>query len=443
MKKKPLFPDLDKGLYLAEEYATSNIPMLRYLGICTLSWADMLDRIEADIAKGSRSQVQTRTTTDLWHTTFASSLLTLLQQQSSSSGQLRNRAKRLRIIPLSPSTWVASADKDIYFPRTDHVLIPVGLGLRLVEDTAASMPSRVDLFTALDVRHHDRSQICALILASSKLPRMISTSGAITRLRYLFYFWPEQKYMGDGVYVPTEGGISRQLEYSINQQLYFHSDNRYSTQQLLGDLGYQLAFFLSKDLEAAVLPEERSFKRSWREWLGTTTGAREYPELCDNSNPEVLSPTMLGIIKNNSPGFLGVLEKYWKTEYQALVVKRPALKQALSTSSVLCESAEKAKLQNTYLPLPVLKDEARRFNAVEEFPFLKLPVELDEENQLNYSFLKYLDIGCDLDILFYIEVLRTMKDSIVDIQMDLVCELYGLIYRKLSTRLGSTFTVID
>ena len=312
------------------------------------------------------------------------------------------------------------------------MLIPNDLGLCLVEDTAASMPSRADLFTALGVQHHDPAYICALILAPRPRPRTITTSREITRLRYLFYFWADRESLCDRIYVPTEGGISRKPEDSADQQLYFHSDKTYSTQQLLGDHGYRLDFFLSKDLEAAVPPEERAFKRSWKEWLGTMTGAREHPELADNTDPDELSPAMLGIIKNNSPGFLGVLEKYWKTEYQTLVVKRPALKRALSTSSVLCESAGRTKLQNTYLPLPVLKDEARRFGAVEEFPFLELPVELDEENQLNYSFLKYLDIGCDLEILFYIEVLRTMKENIVEIQMDLVCELYGLIYRKLS-----------
>ena len=90
-EQKPLFADLDKGLYLAEEYAPTDLPTLRYLGICTLSWDDMLDRIEADTAKGTRSQMQTKDPTDHWHSAFASSLLILLEQKSSSSAKSRNR----------------------------------------------------------------------------------------------------------------------------------------------------------------------------------------------------------------------------------------------------------------------------------------------------------------------------------------------------------------
>ena len=77
----PLLEDLPREIYLSEQYLTSDYPLLRSLGAKTITPAEVLDRLEADLNR-TNSRYRSKTIGADWHSRLSNLFFESLQKCS-------------------------------------------------------------------------------------------------------------------------------------------------------------------------------------------------------------------------------------------------------------------------------------------------------------------------------------------------------------------------
>jgi hypothetical protein len=408
---EPIFDDLPNEKYLAPEYGQDNV--LEELGVRIIAWSDILERLQADLMS-SHSKMRSLAPNDEWHASCADLLLLAFENDQIQATQ--QEIKQMAIIPLLDGRWTSlqavtfGGPRPIYFPSTDGVPIPENLLLRLVEPGAASVLKRANLFRKLGVQNCAKEEIIRLInfhhqkYTESASHSLVPTS----HFKYLFHFDTSPDLLRNWLLVPTEAGCL----CKASKQLYFLSDEEYDTQQLLGS-GCETkangpAAFIRRELVESESPHARCQNLSWQEWLKRATGARYFPPLVEDPSASQLSPIMLAVLEQSCEKFVGLLQAHWNTEYESTISKLPQISSKLRDCRVLCESKATCQLQFTYLPSGEIKSKVKELCVEREFPILKLPVTLDRTNYRHWRFLEDLGVGHNLDLRFYMLVLKEM-----------------------------------
>jgi hypothetical protein len=411
-KNKPLFRDLRPNIYLAPEYDKKHSALLAELGAAALSWKEIIDLLQADLAS-TESRMWTTETTNPWHKKCAVLLLNPFRHNNLS--QIQNRLRRLPIIPLvggrertgAPGVG-PGAPPNIYFPNTGEIPIPRDISLKLVDPRVLNFSPRKELFKKMGVMDCKSTMVIQEIERIHKLRGgQLVPQSSLAHFRYLFHHQSKPQKNRDWIKIPIKGDAMRGCSLS----LYFPSTEQYHTEQLLENPDEKMAYFLDKSLLNLENHEVCKYERTWIDWLQIATGARYFPALTALATvpgPESISHVINTVLEKCPEKFIGLLQAHWDAEYKATIEGNVSLREALQDCEVLCELKVVSRLSLTYLPHKSIRDAVRGFNVQHNFPLLHLPVTLKRHNVRDWEFLEVFGVNIQptLDLDFFLLVLE-------------------------------------
>jgi len=181
--------------------------------------------------------------------------------------------------------------------------------------------------------------------------------------------------------------------------LYFEDTGEYSIKRLCSAAVFPTKFLHSAYLEA-INPDIDIFRLSWTSWLETVVNIRRIQRLEHPSNGETISKFGSHICDKLPDQLVGLLREYW-SQYQHLHTN---LLEVLGKTIVLTRDGS-LPLRETILPTPQLLQICRDLDVEKGMAFLRLPCELIESNQQEWTFLESLDVRHEANLGFYLEAL--------------------------------------
>jgi hypothetical protein len=235
---EPLVPDLPEEIYLDRKYnaiSYSALPKLKTLGLRVMSTYDCIERIGRD-ALSLTSKM--KSANDDWHESIARILLAVFEKPL-----LKTKIpylKSLPLIPLGHQRWTSIYDGVVFFPDTDHVPIPLDLGLRLIEPKAIRNATRKTLFTKLGVVDADKDIVRNLILEKhGKRWDEITLKSSVSHLQYLYWTRPPRPVSLSSPSLRLRESLPFCLFNDFNvsvdgdHDLYFETDGEYGAKEFL------------------------------------------------------------------------------------------------------------------------------------------------------------------------------------------------------------------
>ena len=406
----PLFADLDDTeIYLSRNYSSKYRNGLRSLGVETLDWDQALARVSADLQGISR--LRSRGENDDWRKRVAK-FLSKPWKELGMEGH-RNLIQRLPLIPLDSGRWATAWDSPIYFPTVGTSQIPQDLGFKLVPQNATKPEERAQLFRYLGVKTCSTGQVISSIYQKyaqndwePEMPQV--------HVRYVFENLSEAPAdVNVKIWIKGDRGERVWLAGRQKEHMYFRDR---STPYEPGNLfpvnrsrvfgGIHEVHFLHPCYMSHHKDGEGD-ENLFRVWLETVMGVKSIPHLIHHSRNE-LSVEFKHIISHRRECLVGVLKQYWST-YECLISKY-GICEALQNSKVPVEGhAEIGTLRHSYLPLPELKGIVARAKVDPGPLFLKMPNELQDQDQEEWAFLKKLAVGIYDDVRFYLYTIQQQK----------------------------------
>ena len=427
----PLFRDLNPEIYLSPNYLENDLGPLRKLGLENINMREWLDIVEADL-KSSISRMKTTPTTDIdWHTRVTYLLSTPFRKNFAKD---IDHVRQLPLIPLGNGSWEKepSENNPIFFPDHREIPIPIDLGLRLVDTDAVQNASRKELFSYLKVQTSPSSSVIRLITTRYSKRENITMENSVSHIKFLYWKLPaDQADLDDAIWLMDRDDerVRPSEEY-----IYFQSEEEYGTKELLEeiDLGYSYApgypvHFLNSAYIRAVSAEANHNGKSWMAWLESIAKIRSFLQLTHIARPHQLSNEFKYVIEYRPEKLVGLLEQYWSS-YESLLTTDIA--EEVSKSKVPSENGTLVSLEQSYLPLPNLKNICQVFE-VADFPFLQAPSHHSHTSIKSLSFLRRLKVRVEENLDFYTTILERLRvansrDSSLD---DL--ENYLRVYREI------------
>lgn len=437
----PLFGDLPGAseIYVSTRYLLSDLLKLEEYDLRVLRQQDFIERAKYDISLAS-SRMKDPNTVATWHTRAANAL-SLSWEESWPSDIART--KELRMLPLIDGRWVAANDGPVYLPTLDSgITIPNNIGLQMLATSACVNSKRVELFKNLGACHAAMKDVRTRILEKYARGETMNPEASRANLVFLYQTCTHQpdafkQYSHVKLY-DTESNLYSPLRIDF----YFPSDDLFSPWQLSlrneskpdrDPLLEFLSYVNSAYLDNAP---ETSGSLSWREWL-EGLGVRRRPRLVRRGETSLTS-LCIYIAEKMPESFLGFLQYAWESEKSSLLESKDAVEK-LKQTDVLCnrEDGEQHWLEETYLPLPSLRQTASDLMEGEEFPFLWLQESSLGDGDLGpWGFLKQdLGVGFQDDTKFYADMLyhiqvQAKRDENIE-RHERVIEIYGRIYSRI------------
>ena len=406
---QPLFADLPKELYLSDRYLVKDRDLLNNFGMNPLFMDEIVRLLEQDlrIASKGKSKMKGKDTDENWHTRAA--ILLQLPFQKSWTERI-SELKQLDLIPLQDGGWVVATAGPIYFPTVDGILIPRGLDLQLVEQSAAENKERARLFKFLDVKWAEAEEIRSKIFEIYKTSRhseqvTLDMSREQLHFLYLTHHGAEDWNYLDRIQIYDEDG---EMRYPGKFDLHIPDDHPCSPRVLFGDngIGEDTEVYLIANAYLTEVPDTPpGTDLTWTEWLHDYIGVRRELRLVNREESE-LSLSCKWIAENRRDSFLDFLKHLWLIEGH-IVQGSQDIRLELTGINIPCVDGRTQELQETYLPLPSLQDYCSRFMDEDEFfPFIQLPEDGGNEGILaQWSFLAEFGVGVNYDLDFRLHVL--------------------------------------
>jgi hypothetical protein len=434
----PLVPDLPEEIYLSGKYA-ENSERLNVLGTTRINTEEILDRVEADLAKanlvpGCIPHIRAWGRTEDWQERFARLLLHILSSEPSEP-LITKRIRSLEIIPLIGGEWTSALKGDFYFPDDELAAVPADLGLNLVKREALVNDARKTLFLKLGLKHSNPDEVIKLITQKYKEVSSNATTlnDSLDHFKYLYWKLPQVttpldesirifshilKGPNDSGQIFRQGRMDVRLHGLNAKNVYFeNSKNVYGPLKLFKagkSAPGLLVYFLRPEYLDLGFAKLMRNEMTFRTWLENTVGVRGFPPLSDDSGEE-LSPEFTYLIENRSDILLEILREYWN-HYESVVNTWPTLRKKLSEVMVLTRGGSKKRISDSFLPCSNLEKKVGEFKA-DNFPFLTINCNsTQEENE--WQFLSKLGVGVDDSLRFYIRSLELIKTNHLDNSLD-------------------------
>lgn len=155
---------------------------------------------------------------------------------------------------------------------------------------------------------------------------------------------------------------------------------------------------------------------------------QEYPQLANRDNPTQLSPTFQRIFDDCPDKVVGVLHAHW-SKYKDQV--NEPIKKTVSCMIVPYRRRDrtpsKMRLAKAYLPFPALIRACRSFAVDGMHPFLDLPSEITDQDLSRWEFLERFNVNKELNLEFYLRILRSFQKLEGGIAQEQIFKLYLLI----------------
>ena len=468
---KPLFDDLEEEKYLSPKYNTNDHRTLRDLGVKTLSPSNFLHRLRRD----KSLPVYKKSPEDLWHMMLYTALIDILDDKQQS--ELHGKIKELELIPLrrelqvgeNPEeieeddipSWTSAAKIKQYdiivFPHSKLIHptgdsssdlepfpIPNGIvssGLSVVWPPAVVEPQRRIFLSRMGIIDIDPEHITDAIrdfhitCHQQELPPTLQT--VIPHFRYLFRFYTHNFaclfWIADDL-----ASFMVNEEYYGYRQLYFKTEDKYSTWDLLRsaskDIRHQYASFIHDDIVAAERPKTTFQGRSWHCWLKEFGPITTVPPLSNQEARGHLSPILSYVLEHQNEKFLHVLKEHWESTYSHEVAKTPALITTIKNTQVICKNGRHHALCETYLPRADIETEATRIDLAQELPLLNLSTALDADNWRDWDFLIQFGVKSQITLGFYADALHILSSFEADDEriFPAASKIYGAIGKMCS-----------
>lgn len=425
---------------ISSKYSARQRRAFQQYGMGAQSYNSFVEMLRADLTS-PHSKMRNESTSETWHSLFAETLLKLFDMPTSFVYDLAiEELRKLPLLPLRDGQWVCPADGIIYMPFNDGVSLPPSLGaeLRVLEPKAAANPDRKLLFQKLGARELSAEQVRSHISASYGVSDQITIANSVADLRYLYL----THHLSDTV----PGNISvfnEEMECvdPAKTSIYQSGDDKSGPRKLL-----QLAFgenledvnYLHPSYFADHPINSHDTVPSWENWLHQYLGIFKRLRLVDRDGIK-LSQHAIWIKRHRPQKFLALIELDWKSDDSELKKHQTVQNeiQNLRTQSLCSSKSDDWLLQDTWLPLPHLKETARQYmygDAI--FPFLILEDNINESSKTKWEFLHdAFGVGTKDDLNFYLRILIELDsddDQTFSNEFGLsVCSLYRKIYDKI------------
>ncbi|CZR67299.1 uncharacterized protein PAC_17198 [Phialocephala subalpina] len=407
----PLLADTPDQIYLSREYQLNgDLDFLKELGVSYQSMPEFVERVQNDLKATTQSRMKSSQATRDWHKRVAKVLL-----QACLGSNYPNSKAKIRRLPLIPlqgcDDWVSCTEEKVYFPGDSKFPIPPDIGLKLVRFEAFQDAVCKELLSELGVEDCPPQIVIDQIHAQYTDTSQICLSSSIAHTRYLYWNTCGSK---NGYKLPSYFSCYNQdgkPVYPSRDDLYFPSQEEYGAQELLRPFVYPSnlegsapgypAHFLHPDYFKDI--PHGSDGRSWNSWLAYTAGVRDSFKLDRRGNGKELSPELRYVCDHRPDRIVGMLKRHWPKSTLDL---DPEILCALSENYVPTMAGASRPLRSTHLPLPQSAMEIKQLGVEETFGFLKMPVELTNESVKDWEFLRLLKVGMEMNMDFYIDILR-------------------------------------
>lgn len=441
---KPLFRDIEPGIYLSLRYQRQDLDILAQHGLNVMSMQQVIERVKHDIASPD-SRLKSVKDQD-WQSR-AARLLQLPWGENATNRQ--DDVKQLRMLPLQNSRWVSASSGAVYYHQAGSTSldIPVDLGLDVVDPAVIANADRKKLFDLVGVQSASVPFIRDRILQKYQKGTPIFPLMAAHHLRFLYLtqHLVQAPYRYEELRIFSQHG---KLENSEKVDFYIQDDEPYGASKILqptpsgsgpgaGAPGFDVLFINGAYFEDIPSPPSRD-SLSWKEWLYRFFHIRRHLRLID-VNEWQGSHICSYVAAHRPEKFLGLLQAVWKSEKKGVPPeKMKTILEKFACIKVLCEGDKTYDLQDTYFPTAELKTICGRFLLDGElFPWLQLETRTIHDrfpggwNALGEAFglgFKGPDVDFFVHILRSIKRANTLAGSIA--APERVCELYKCIHGK-------------
>ncbi|KAK1753770.1 hypothetical protein QBC47DRAFT_303960 [Echria macrotheca] len=385
---QPLLPDILPEKYISTEYENSDLDRLKDMGLRLISMHKVILRARADIASVS-SRIKTRVDED-WQTRTANLLhLPFLRGREDRICENRIReVKELALVPLQTGEWTSATAGPIYYANLEgtDLLIPTGLGLRIVNPAAAANRSRKKLFDAVGVRNASVGEI-RNIVATRCQTGPLTLSESVDYLRFLFLTQALGRSgppVSERLRIIDHRGVIRN---GRETEIYIRSDDPYGAGLLFCPTepgsgpgnsapGFNVSFVNEAYFEDPpnLLNPAAGEVRRWDRWLTRFCNLTEAVAIYDAQRAE-LTPAGKYVSERRPEKFLGLLRMSWDRTLRSQATRDTRIIDTVGRIPVLCRGSGLAlrPLKSTYLPLPDLVALCNRFMVEGEFfPWLEM-----------------------------------------------------------------------
>lgn len=356
-----------------------------------------------------------------WHSSLAAAILVIDPKT----------VKSLRLIPLRSGQWVSAKGNKLFFPDVAAgIIIPQGIDVDVVEDSAVEDEARRSLYTALGVCTQDEAKVFDLILQQHARHSASSTSWCVADVveHAWFLFRSESQ--------PATFDLQKLLLFSGDgllhhgQDLYMDTPNSSNAvSKVLGEAASDVHYLHEQYLaKAEGFPVgdprgHRSLTLKWTTWLQQEAGVRTMPKLVVNDHISPEFESLINASSNNQ--WLQLLKDGWhvyKADLEAPANAR--LRNQLTDINVLCLDGQWRKLSNVYLPsTSVLSEPLAKGNV-------PMVVVRDADDYGWRIFGRSLRLHMAPDAQLFIRILLRMRQGACGFSLDDVKRMYSGVSRN-------------
>ncbi|KAL7941030.1 hypothetical protein V8C42DRAFT_335914 [Trichoderma barbatum] len=429
---EPLFKDNNPEMHISKNYTRDDIKILRQYDLTEYTASEILLAISSDL-NSNDSRMRSNDMDDDWHMRSANYLSSICLSQNNA---IHSKLCSLQVLPLQNERWIAAQNQDVFFPETHGLDIPPELDLNVIDKKAAQNIHRRQLFSNLGVKEAEISFLRQRIL--DRRFRTLFASATIKQLKYMF-LTDKHKQDSEGSANIWVADSQCKFKSPHSTDIYMPDDKPFGPSKLLEKAkdtdGVSLNFLHPNYTDTAFEGDDASLINSWKNWLCSYAGVRRHLRIVSKENKRELSKECLYVAKHKADKFLGFLNYTWSQESKH-IESSPDLITRLKEIVVPCQDGQMVAIRSTWLPLPDLQQQWKRFSrGSEKFPFLKLDKGLTRDTYVkDWGFLaSHLSVQVDnglfsyLAILLYIITAHENEDLPDDFR---IFELYASIYGK-------------
>ncbi|KAF1811006.1 hypothetical protein P152DRAFT_475063 [Eremomyces bilateralis CBS 781.70] len=416
-ENRPLLSECDcttphlHSRYVSDKYdATLDIPILRKLGLETLSTAEFIGLLRCDLKPNGYSRLRTTPAESRWHTYLSRSLLRAV----ATSEQLAIGIKKLPLVPLlKDERWVPSFNASIYFPKCRGIDIPRDLPLSLVDSRALINDERTELFRELGVSECAPQRIFPLLEQACRKDDWTMDT-ALDHLKFVFWNHTDLPSQGQRIslMVVSKDLLKQVPDLSTRWWYSPSSTDPCSAANVIGhpvpkQLKGEIQFLHPRYYEVFGACERR-YDKSGIEWLEEFIQVKSIPEPRIRAGAAIAEEFKYLATQKAHSIVLGVLKRQWS--HVDFDIPWKADFQKLARVPIL-HSDDLSPLSSTYLPLPKLKAIVDRLELQSGFGFIKELDGMEDDGVSDWSFLRHLGVQYEEDFCFWLLLLKKAREK--------------------------------
>ncbi|KAF1811585.1 hypothetical protein P152DRAFT_60560 [Eremomyces bilateralis CBS 781.70] len=389
-----------------------DIPILRRLGLETLSLREFVALLRCDLASKCNSRLRTTPAESQWHKLLSRSLLKAID----TSQELKSVLKELPLLPtLSSERWVSPSKGAIYFPDCGGIDVPRDLPLTLISPQTVIDGERRKLFRCLGVLECCPADIFPLLEEACKKVRW-TLDNAVDHLKFMFWhhrdlpLYEKKKTKKIEVLVMStdlaKSGLDPLTGWWYSPSIEDPCSAANVIRHPLPENLTRYVRFLHPRYYEVFGACGRRHEKTGVEWLEGFLHVKSIPQPRARGLESMSEE--FKYLANAHPSLLRVLERHqadvahddaWKAEFMK-IARIP-----------IPYSDDLPPLTSTYLPLPGLKAIVERLGLQSRFRFIKELDGKEDEDLDQWRFLSNFGVQHQEDFYFWLLLLRKAREK--------------------------------